>query len=115
MLRGRFAVIQACNPPDIFWPLAIAFKALERTKFVFDHHDLCPELFESRFGGEPRSLPYKGLRFLERRTHRTADHVISTNESYRQIAITQERQGPRRRDGGPHRAGPGQAPARRAG
>jgi glycosyltransferase involved in cell wall biosynthesis len=85
LLRGRFDVLQACNPPDIFWPLAIAFKALERTRFVFDHHDLSPELFESRFGG--RSLPYKGLRFLERRTHRTADHVISTNESYRQIAI----------------------------
>ena len=61
------------------------------------------------------SLPYKGLRFLERRTHRTADHVISTNESYRDIAITQERQGPGRRDGRPHRAGPGQAPAGRAG
>jgi glycosyltransferase involved in cell wall biosynthesis len=85
LLRGRFAVVQACNPPDIFWPLAIFFRVTEGTKFVFDHHDLSPELFESRFGG--RSLPYKGLRFLERRTHRTASHVISTNESYRQIAI----------------------------
>ena len=92
LLRGRFAVIQACNPPDIFWPLAMAFKALERTKFVFDHHDLCPELFESRFGG--RSLPYRGLRFLERRTHRSADHVISTNESYRQIAINRSGRDP---------------------
>ena len=92
VLRGRFAVIQACNPPDIFWPLAMAFKALERTKFVFDHHDLCPELFESRFGG--RSLPYQGLRFLERRTHRTANHVISTNESYRQIAISRSGRDP---------------------
>ena len=90
--RGRFAVIQACNPPDIFWPLAMAFKAAERTRFVFDHHDLCPELFESRFGGRP--LPYKGLRFLERRTHRTADHVISTNESYRDIAITRSGKDP---------------------
>ena len=85
VLRGRFAVIQACNPPDIFWPLAMAFKALERTKFVFDHHDLCPELSSPASAG--RSLPYRGLRFLERRTHRTAHHVISTNESYRQIAI----------------------------
>ena len=92
LLRGRFAVIQACNPPDIFWPLAMAFKALERTKFVFDHHDLSPELFESRFGGQ--SLPYKGLRFLERRTHRSADHVISTNESYRQIAISRSGKDP---------------------
>jgi glycosyltransferase involved in cell wall biosynthesis len=83
---GRFSVIQACNPPDIFWPIGLAFK-LERTKFVFDHHDLCPELFRSRFGDRP-SLPLKGLLALERRTHRAADHVTATNESYRQIAIT---------------------------
>ena len=84
---GRFAVIQACNPPDIFWPIAKALRMLDRTRFVFDHHDLCPELFESRFPGGPR-LPYKALRALERRTHRTADHVISTNDSYKEIAVT---------------------------
>ncbi|HEX3515621.1 MAG TPA: glycosyltransferase family 4 protein [Trebonia sp.] len=83
--NGRFAVIQACNPPDIFWPIALAFR-LERTKFLFDHHDLCPELFLSRFENPP-ALPYKGLLWLERRTFRTARHVISTNESYRQVAI----------------------------
>jgi glycosyltransferase involved in cell wall biosynthesis len=84
---GRFAVIQACNPPDIFWPIAVVFRAIERTRFVFDHHDLCPELFQSRFPGGP-TLPYRGLRALERRTHRAADHVISTNGSYREIALT---------------------------
>ena len=84
---GRFAVIQACNPPDIFWPIALAFRAVDGTKFVFDHHDLCPELYESRFPDGPR-LPYKALRALERRTHRSADHVISTNASYRDIAVT---------------------------
>src|SRR5437868_5835220 len=71
----------------VFWPLAMAVKAVERTKFVFDHHDLSPELFQSRFPDAGASLPYRGLRFLERRTHRSADHVISTNDSYRQIAI----------------------------
>jgi len=84
---GRFAVLQACNPPDIFWPIALALRAMDRTKFVFDHHDLCPELFQSRFPEGPR-LPYRALRALERRTHRTADHVISTNGSYREIAIS---------------------------
>ena len=84
---GRFAAIQACNPPDIFWPIAMLFRALDRTRFVFDHHDLCPELYLSRFPEGPK-LPYRGLRALERRTHRTADHVISTNDSYRDIAIT---------------------------
>jgi glycosyltransferase involved in cell wall biosynthesis len=84
---GRFAVLQACNPPDIFWPLGLAFRALEGTRFVFDHHDLCPELFQSRFPRGPK-LPYRGLLALERRTHRAADHVIATNDSYREIALT---------------------------
>jgi glycosyltransferase involved in cell wall biosynthesis len=87
---GRFAVIQACNPPDIFWPIALLFRAVEGTKFVFDHHDLCPELYQSRFPDGP-SLPYKVLRALERRTHRTADHVIATNDSYREIAVKRSR------------------------
>jgi glycosyltransferase involved in cell wall biosynthesis len=85
--RGRFAVMQACNPPDIFWPIGLALRAVDGTKFVFDHHDLCPELYESRFPGGSR-LAYRGLRALERRTHQAADHVISTNESYRDIALT---------------------------
>jgi glycosyltransferase involved in cell wall biosynthesis len=84
---GRFDVLQACNPPDIFWPIALVLRAVDRTRFVFDHHDLCPELFESRFPDGPR-LPYRALLAMERRTHRTADHVISTNDSYRDIAIT---------------------------
>jgi glycosyltransferase involved in cell wall biosynthesis len=91
--RGRFAVIQSCNPPDIFWPIALVFRAVEGTKFAFDHHDLCPELFESRFPDRP-GLPYRGLRYLERRTHRSADHVISTNASYREIAISRSGKAP---------------------
>jgi glycosyltransferase involved in cell wall biosynthesis len=91
--RGRFAVMQACNPPDIFWPIAMALRLVDRTKFVFDHHDLSPELFQSRFPDGPR-LPYRGLLALERRTHRTADHVISTNDSYRDIAIRRSGKAP---------------------
>jgi glycosyltransferase involved in cell wall biosynthesis len=91
--RGPFAVMQACNPPDIFWPIAMALRLADRTKFVFDHHDLCPELFQSRFPDGPR-LPYRGLLALERRTHRTADHVISTNDSYRDIAIRRSGKAP---------------------
>ena len=100
---GRFAVIQACNPPDIFWPLAMAFRAIEGTRFVFDHHDLCPELYESRFP-DGAKLPRKGLLALERRTHRAADHVIATNDSYREIAIT--RSGKRAADVTVVRTGP---------
>jgi glycosyltransferase involved in cell wall biosynthesis len=100
---GRFAVIQACNPPDIFWPLAVAFRAVEGTRFVFDHHDLCPELYESRFP-DGAKLPRKGLLALERRTHRSADHVIATNDSYRDIAMT--RSGKRAADVTVVRTGP---------
>jgi glycosyltransferase involved in cell wall biosynthesis len=91
--RGRFAVLQACNPPDIFWPIARALRAADGTRFVFDHHDLCPELFESRFPDGP-SLPRRGLLALERATHRSADHVISTNDSYRDIAIRRSGKAP---------------------
>ncbi len=83
--RHRFDVLQACNPPDIFWPLALVLRVVG-VRFVFDHHDLCPELFESKFGSR-RSVLYRGLRVLEWCTIRTADHVISTNDSYRSIAM----------------------------
>jgi glycosyltransferase involved in cell wall biosynthesis len=84
--RGGFDVVQACNPPDIFWPLARLLRWTDGTRFVFDHHDLCPELYESRFVGGSR-LAYQGLLALERRTFREADHVVSTNESYREVAL----------------------------
>nr|WP_238356390.1 glycosyltransferase family 4 protein [Kribbella italica] len=91
--QGKFQVLQACNPPDIFWPIALLLRRLDGTRFVFDHHDLCPELYQSRFP-DAAGLPYKGLRFLERRTHRTADQVTSTNDSYRDLAITRSGKAP---------------------
>lgn len=84
--RGRFDVIQACNPPDIFWPLARWFRFRDGSRFVFDHHDLCPELYRSRFPDGP-ALLLRGLLLLERATFRTADRVTSTNESYAHIAV----------------------------
>ena len=84
---GRFAVIQACNPPDIFWPLALALRVLEGPRFVHDHHDLCPELYESRFPGGQSCLT-KGCGRLSVGLTGAADHVIATNDSYREIAIT---------------------------
>jgi glycosyltransferase involved in cell wall biosynthesis len=83
--KRRYDVLQACNPPDIFWMIALVLR-MRGVKFVFDHHDLCPELYESRFGSR-RGAWYWGLRFLEWCTYRTAQHVISTNDSYREIAL----------------------------
>jgi glycosyltransferase involved in cell wall biosynthesis len=87
--NARFDVIQACNPPDTYWLLALLWRT-RGVKFVFDHHDLNPELFISRFGrpkGFIQRLEYAGLTWLERRTFRAADRIISTNESYKAVAL----------------------------
>lgn len=87
--RRRFVVLQACNPPDTYWLLA-RFWRPTGVRFIFDQHDLNPELYISRFGelrGWLSRIEYSGLLWLERRTYLSADRVISTNESYRRIAI----------------------------
>jgi glycosyltransferase involved in cell wall biosynthesis len=91
--QGRFDVLQACNPPDIFWPIALWLRRRDGSRFVFDHHDLCPELYDSRFP-DGRQLPRRGLVALERATFRTADHVVATNASYAEIALRRGRKSP---------------------
>jgi glycosyltransferase involved in cell wall biosynthesis len=93
--RHGFDVIQACNPPDTYWALAALYKPLGK-RFVYDQHDLNPEVFLSRFGpklGVVGRLQYRLLLWLERMTYRLADHVISTNESYRQVALDRGHRG----------------------
>ena len=80
-----FDVIQACNPPDTYWALAAPFKLFGK-RFVFDQHDLCPEVYASRFDS-PSSILRRALLMFERATYAVADHVIATNESYRETAI----------------------------
>lgn len=82
--RG-FDVIQACNPPDTIFLVAGFFKLLFGTKFVFDHHDLGPELYEAKFARSDKV--YRLLLMLERASFRLADVSIATNHSYRLIAI----------------------------
>lgn len=83
--RHRVVAVQVCNPPDLFFPLA---RGLRRRgiAFVFDHHDLVPELFATRYGDRHR-WAVAILRWLERRSLRAADHVIATNQSYRRLEI----------------------------
>jgi glycosyltransferase involved in cell wall biosynthesis len=80
-----FDVIHTCNPPDMFWHLARGYKRRHGVKFVFDQHDLCPELYLSKYGR--RDPFYLALCLLERMQYRTADGVIATNHSYRDVAI----------------------------
>jgi predicted dehydrogenase/nucleoside-diphosphate-sugar epimerase/glycosyltransferase involved in cell wall biosynthesis len=81
----RFDVVQACNPPDLLFLIAAPFKLLGRP-FVFDHHDLSPELFTARYGREDGLIP-SALRVFERASIATADHVIATNGSVRDVDL----------------------------
>lgn len=82
---GPVRVVHACNPPDLLFLVARMLKR-RGARFVFDQHDLVPELYLSRFDrGE--DLLYRAVCALERWTYRAADVVIATNESYREVAL----------------------------
>lgn len=86
VLRTRgFDVIQACNPPDLFFLIGGFYKFVLRKKYVFDHHDINPELYEAKFGR--RDVFYRLMLLFERLSFRTADISIATNHSYRAIAV----------------------------
>ncbi len=84
-LKDGFDVVHAHNPPDTLFIVG-AFHKLFGKKFVFDHHDLCPELYQSRYA-TPSGMVSRGLRLCEKVSVKIADVVIATNESYREIDI----------------------------
>lgn len=85
--RG-FDVIQGCNPPDLIFLLALWYR-WRGVRYLFDHHDVCPELFEAKFGR--KGLLYKIMLIWERMTFATASVSIATNESFREIALRRGR------------------------
>lgn len=87
-----FGIIQICNPPDVLFLVTLWFKLLYNVKVIFDHHDLNPELYESKF--HKRGFFYQALKIAERLTFKTADLVISTNESYKEVAIKRGKKEP---------------------
>jgi glycosyltransferase involved in cell wall biosynthesis len=83
--RRGFHVIQGCNPPDDLFLVALPFK-LFRVKYIFDQHDLNPELYLAKYA--KKGLLYNVQVWLEKLTYRFSDVVIATNGSYREVAIT---------------------------
>lgn len=86
-------IIHACNPPDLFFLIGALFRLFGK-RFVFDHHDLCPELYEAKFGR--RGPWHRAMLALERLSLMSADVVIATNESYREVATGRGRVSPSR-------------------
>ena len=80
--RG-FSIIQACNPPDLIFLAALPFKLIGK-RFIFDQHDVSPELFVVKFGG--KGFLYWALMFFERMSYRMADLVITANATFKDIA-----------------------------
>ena len=89
--RHGFDTIQGCNPPDLIFLIAWQFKLLGK-RYIFDHHDINPELYEAKFG--KRGLFWKLMVWFERINFWTANVSIATNESYKKIATTRGRMRP---------------------
>ena len=91
--RKGVDIIHAANPPDTLFMIGAVFKLFGK-RFVFDHHDLAPETYLSRFNSPKENLIYYVLRLCERASYAVADMVIATNESYKMIALTRGRKHP---------------------
>lgn len=89
--RGPFQVIHGCNPPDLVFLLALWWR-LAGVRYLFDHHDVSPELFEAKFNR--RGLLHRVMLIWERLTFATASVSIATNESFKRIAVTRGRMDP---------------------
>jgi glycosyltransferase involved in cell wall biosynthesis len=94
LLTQRVDAAQACNPPDVFWPLALLMRLMGKP-FVFDHHDLSPELYRAKTA-TPNPVVLRILTVFEQLSMRSASWVLSTNESYREIAVGRGGQDPAR-------------------
>lgn len=94
LFKRGFDVIHACNPPDLIFLVGGFFKLFLGKKFVFDHHDINPELYEAKFGR--RGFFYNLMVWFERLTFKCANVSIATNESYRRIAIERGGMDPKR-------------------
>lgn len=82
LVRRGFDVVHAHNPPDTLVAVGALYKLLGK-RFVYDHHDLAPELYLATFDGAARPLVHRVLLLLEKLSCALADHVITTNESHR--------------------------------
>lgn len=85
MKERGFHCIHGCNPPDDIWMVARLFKN-KGVDYIFDHHDICPELYEAKFG-KTTGLMYKSQLWLEKQTYKHAKFAFVTNHSYEKIAI----------------------------
>ena len=76
-------ILHGCNPPDLIFLVAWVMR-LFGVRYLFDHHDICPELYEAKF--DKKGLLWKAMVVFEWLTFKSATVSIATNESYAEIA-----------------------------
>lgn len=84
--RRGIDVVHAANPPDTLFVVGAVLRVFG-VRFVFDHHDLAPEIYLSQRAGRRRGAVYTVLRWMQRCSYAVADVVVATNETYRRRAI----------------------------
>jgi glycosyltransferase involved in cell wall biosynthesis len=84
-----FDAVHAHNPPETFVFIAMFYKLFGK-RFVFDHHDLSPEMYQARFPGTGNRIVHAVLVWLEKITCCFADHIIATNESYKKVEMDRD-------------------------
>ena len=89
--KNPFQVIHGCNPPDLIYLTAKWFKR-KGVKFVFDHHDINPELYIAKY--DKKDFFYKLMLYFEKQTFKNAIASIATNESYKEIAVSRGKMNP---------------------
>ena len=109
--RG-FSIIQACNPPDLIFMVAAPFKLLGK-KFIYDQHDVSPELYAVKF--ENKSFLYRALGFFEWCSYAMADSVITANATFKDLAVSRGGKDPSRVEVGLRGARPQAHPPHRTG
>jgi glycosyl transferase family 4 len=92
LLGGGFDILHVCNPPETYWLIGYFWRLFGKV-FLFDHHDLSPEMYRAKF--DSGRVIVSLLLWLERRTFRLADVVVTTNDSHKKIAIRRGANAPR--------------------
>jgi glycosyltransferase involved in cell wall biosynthesis len=85
LLRERTDVVQFCQPPDVYFLLAPMFR-WAGVRVLVDQRDLLAEMYAARYTRAPSFL-LRAIRLFERRSQRSAEHILCVNNYLRDRAL----------------------------
>lgn len=84
--RKRYGTVQVHNLPD-FLVFAALFPKATGARVILDLHDLMPEFFAAKSGGEMSDWPVRFVIWQEQLSCRFADHVITVTDVWKETLI----------------------------